>query len=48
LFIETLIKTIKTHDPVFLKGGQRPGIEEAWRAAVKPAIEYMKSNARTV
>jgi serine/threonine protein kinase len=45
VFIETLIKTVETHDPLFLKVGKGPAVEEAWKVTVRPAIEYMKSKA---
>jgi serine/threonine protein kinase len=46
-FLETLIKTLEAHDPLFLKAGPGPGVEEAWRVTVRPALEYMKSKAPT-
>lgn len=46
-FVNTLIETVKAHDPMFLKK-QGARIEEAWRATVKPSIDYMKSKSRDV
>jgi hemoglobin-like flavoprotein len=37
-FAESLIKTVREHDPQF-----SPAIEDAWRRAIAPGVAYMKS-----
>lgn len=37
-FVDSLLTAVRKHDPAFT-----PEVEAAWRAAVNPGIEYMKS-----
>jgi len=37
-FVESLIKTLREYDPKF-----GPEVEEAWRAAIEPGIEFIKA-----
>ena len=46
-FVESLIRSVKDHDPAFRRPGAGAGIEAAWRATVGPAIAYMKANGST-
>ena len=38
LFVESLLKAVAAHDPNY-----SPELDQAWRAAVAPGVEYMKS-----
>jgi hemoglobin-like flavoprotein len=38
LFLESLLKAIAIHDPQF-----SPELDQAWRAAVTPGVDFMKS-----